>query len=624
MHFNQRISPEPEKPDLEALNRERRAEIRARLHPMARTILRYAAMLQDFPNHLSIHAGGVLISERPLTCFTALEMMPKGFPVTHFDMHHAEDWGFHKFDILSQRGLGHIKDAVDIIRENQGRAVDVDDVGRIKKDERVRELLRSGHCTGCFYIESPAMRGLLQKLRCDTYIHLVAASSIIRPGVARSGMMREYIRRFHDPEGFEYPHPVFREHLGETFGVMVYQEDVMKIVHHFAGLDLGESDVLRRIMTGKKFKDDTFERLREKYLENCRNRGYSDALTENIWRQIESFSGYSFCKAHSASFAVESFQSLYLKAYFPLEFMVAVINNFGGFYQTEYYVHEARMAGANIHPPCINHSRYLTAIEDREVYLGFIHLTGMERQTAHRIIARRTGGGPFRSLADFVRRVPIAQEQLELLIRIGAFRFTGRSKYELMWEKNAVFNPKEGYEATPDLFPEAYDYILPPNTAQPQPDMEQNQPDAEQHQNTPPSPSLHEGPHDQAFDEIELLGFPLCSPFDLLADDSAYCDDVVKARFHRHLGKVVHILGYYVCRKEVRTVNGQLMAFGTWLDRDGHFFDTVHFPNFLSRHPFSGKGVYCIEGKITEEFGFFSLEVIGLKRLPFRKDERFE
>ncbi len=591
---------------------------------MARTILRYAAMLQDFPNHLSIHAGGVLISERPLTCFTALEMMPKGFPVTHFDMHHAEDWGFHKFDILSQRGLGHIKDAVDIIRENQGRAVDVDDVGRIKKDERVRELLRSGHCTGCFYIESPAMRGLLQKLRCDTYIHLVAASSIIRPGVARSGMMREYIRRFHDPEGFEYPHPVFREHLGETFGVMVYQEDVMKIVHHFAGLDLGESDVLRRIMTGKKFKDDTFERLREKYLENCRNRGYSDALTENIWRQIESFSGYSFCKAHSASFAVESFQSLYLKAYFPLEFMVAVINNFGGFYQTEYYVHEARMAGANIHPPCINHSRYLTAIEDREVYLGFIHLTGMERQTAHRIIARRTGGGPFRSLADFVRRVPIAQEQLELLIRIGAFRFTGRSKYELMWEKNAVFNPKEGYEATPDLFPEAYDYILPPNTAQPQPDMEQNQPDAEQHQNTPPSPSLHEGPHDQAFDEIELLGFPLCSPFDLLADDSAYCDDVVKARFHRHLGKVVHILGYYVCRKEVRTVNGQLMAFGTWLDRDGHFFDTVHFPNFLSRHPFSGKGVYCIEGKITEEFGFFSLEVIGLKRLPFRKDERFE
>ncbi|MCB0609822.1 MAG: hypothetical protein KDD12_19030, partial [Lewinella sp.] len=560
MHPDQHRSSEPENPEPEALNRERRAEIRARLHPMARTILRYAAMLQDFPNHLSIHAGGVLISERPLTCFTALEMMPKGFPVTHFDMHHAEDWGFHKFDILSQRGLGHIKDAVDIIRENQGRAVDIDDVGRIKKDERVRELLRSGHCTGCFYIESPAMRGLLQKLRCDTYIHLVAASSIIRPGVARSGMMREYIRRFHDPEGFEYPHPVFREHLGETFGVMVYQEDVMKIVHHFAGLDLGESDVLRRIMTGKKFRDDTFERLRKKYLENCRDRGYSDTLAENIWRQIESFSGYSFCKAHSASFAVESFQSLYLKAYFPLEFMVAVINNFGGFYQTEYYVHEARMAGANIHPPCVNHSRYLTAIEGREVYLGFIHLAGMERQTAHRIIAGRTGGGPFRNLADFVRRVPIAQEQLELLIRIGAFRFTGRSKYELMWEKNAVFNPKEGYEATPDLFPEAYDYVLPPNTTPNQPDADLSLPLPSSHPlSLSPSPtlsfplshpsplSLSPSPYDQAFDEIELLGFPLCSPFDLLADDSAYCDDVVEAQFHRHLGKVVHVLGYYVC-----------------------------------------------------------------------------
>ncbi len=625
MNKNPDISPESGpagagKPDLETLKRQRREEIRARLHPQARTILHYAALLQDFPNHLSIHAGGVLISEKPLQHFSALEMMPKGFPVTHFDMHHAEDWGFHKFDILSQRGLGHIKDAVDIIRQNKGMALDVHDIPRIKKDERVKELLRSGHCTGCFYIESPAMRGLLQKLRCDNYIHLVAASSIIRPGVARSGMMREYIRRFHDPKGFEYPHPVFEEHLGETFGIMVYQEDVMKIVHHFAGLDLGESDVLRRIMTGKKFKDDTFDQLRQKYFRNCRERGYSDTLAENIWRQIESFSGYSFCKAHSASFAVESFQSLYLKAYFPLEFMVAVINNFGGFYQTEYYVHEARMAGANIHPPCVNHSQYLTSIEDRDIYLGFVHLTGMERQVAHRIAAQRAADGLFRDLADFVRRIPITPDQLEILIRIGAFRFTGRSKHELMWEKNAVFNPKEGYEATPDLFPETYESPLLPSSVR-------------RSFSVVGSPlSLSHAEHsrsaltptpDQAFDEIELLGFPLCSPFDLLAEDTAYCDGVVRAQFPKHLDRVVQILGYYVCRKEVRTVNGQLMAFGTWLDRDGHFFDTTHFPNFLSRHPFSGKGVYCIEGKIVEEFGFHSLEVISLKRLPFRKDERF-
>jgi DNA polymerase III alpha subunit len=185
------------------------------------------------------------------------------------------------------------------------------------------------------------MRGLLHKLRCDNYIHLVAASSIIRPGVAQSGMMREYIQRFHKPDSYTYLHPVFEEHLGETYGVMVYQEDVMKIVHHFSGLDLDESDVLRRIMTGKKKSSDTFYRLQEKYFKNCKERGYPDELSKEVWRQIESFSGYSFCKAHSASFAAESFQSLYLKTYFPLEFMTAVINNFGGFYSTEQYVHEA-------------------------------------------------------------------------------------------------------------------------------------------------------------------------------------------------------------------------------------------------------------------------------------------
>ena len=169
-------------------------------------------------------------------------------------------------------------------------------------------------------------------------------------------MMREYIHRFHHPESYTYIHPVFEEHLGETYGVMVYQEDVMKIVHHFAGLALDESDVLRRIMTGKKKSSDTFRKLQEKYFKNCKERGYPDELSHEVWRQIESFSGYSFCKAHSASFAVESFQSLYLKTYYPKEFMVAVINNFGGFYSTELYIHEARMCGANIQAPCVNYS----------------------------------------------------------------------------------------------------------------------------------------------------------------------------------------------------------------------------------------------------------------------------
>lgn len=560
-------------------------------------VLRFAKQLHGFPNHLSIHAGGVLISERPIFYHTALQMMPKGFAIAHFDMHHAEDLGFHKFDVLSQRGLGHIKDAVELIKLNQGKAVDIHDVAAIKNDERVRAQLRSGHCMGCFYIESPAMRGLLKKLRCDTYLHLVAASSIIRPGVAQSGMMKEYIRRFHAPHDFDYLHPVFKEHLSETFGVMVYQEDVMKIVHHFAGLGLDESDMLRRLMSGKKRQGDQFEVLKQKYFDNCRRLGHSETLAQEVWRQVESFAGYSFCKAHSASYAVESFQSLYLKAYYPLEFMVAVINNFGGFYRTEYYFHEARMAGATIHAPCVNNSHYLTSLRNKDIYVGFIHLNGLERQTAARIVHQRSVGGPFRSLADFISRVDIGASQLELLIRIGAFRFTGLSKSALLWEKNAVFNPREKFEPSGLLFPDPHEHYE--------------------------LPSLEEGPYDQAFDEIELLGFPLCSPFELLADPNWAAEGITAADLPRSVSRYVTMIGYYVCRKDVRTVKKELMHFGTWLDRDGHFFDTVHFPNFAKNSPFRGRGIYRIEGRVVEEFGFCSLEVVKMEKLPFRKDDRY-
>jgi DNA-directed DNA polymerase III PolC len=572
-------------------------EDRASHHELAKEIFKYGKKMEGLPNHLSIHAGGVVISEKPIHYHTALQMMPKGFPITHFDMYHAEDLGFHKYDVLSQRGLGHIKDAVELIKQNTGQAVDIYEVEKIKQDEKVKALLQSGQCMGCFYIESPAMRGLLKKLKCDNYVHLVAASSIIRPGVARSGMMREYIRRFHEPHGFEYLHPVFEEHLGETFGVMVYQEDVMKIVHHFADLDLDESDVLRRIMTGKKYQGDTFKLLQQKYLDNCRAKGYLEELIQEVWRQIESFSGYSFCKAHSASFAVESFQSLYLKAYFPLEFMVAVINNFGGFYQTEYYFHEARMLGGQIHAPCVNHSQYLTTLKGKDIYIGLVHLHQMERQVAHRIVYQRAAGGAFRSLEDFVNRVSITAEQLEILIRIGAFRFTGKSKYELMWEKNAVFNPRRRPAQGLTLFEEEnpLSYQL---------------------------PYLHEGENDQAFDEIELLGFPLSSPFDLLKRDD--CDDCIDAtNLAYYKNRMVKILGYYVCKKDVRTVNRKHMAFGTWIDRKGNFFDTTHFPGFLKNHPFRGKGVYLIEGKVVLEYGFPSMEVIGMERLAFVEDGRY-
>ena len=571
-------------------------------HELAGIVRRHGRRIANFPNYLSIHAGGILVSRRPLRYHTALLMMPKGFPVVHIDMYTAEDWGFHKYDILSQRGLGHIKDAVDLIRANKQRHVDIHDIPRLKADERVRAQLKSGRAIGCFYIESPAMRGLLSKLSCDDYLHLVAASSIIRPGVAQSGMMREYIERFHDRANIKYLHPVFEEHLGETFGVMVYQEDVMKIAHHFSGLPMDECDVLRRIMSGKKYRSDKFSELQERYFLGCGERGHDPEVSREVWRQIESFAGYSFCKAHSASFAVESFQSLYLKVYYPLEFMVAVINNFGGFYRTEFYVHEARLQGATIHPPCVNNSLYLTTIEGGDVYLGFVHLRSLEQRLAHRIVRERARGGVYRDLADFVRRAEVSGEQLVLLIRIGALRFTGSSKYALLWERNAVCTPparrtsRSASRATGALFGDVLedDFTL---------------------------PNLREGKHDQAFDEIELLGFPLRSPFELLA--STPPGTLCVRDFPRFRGQTIQVLGYFVTRKDLRTRRGKPMAFGTWLDQQGDYFDTTHFPGVWKHGELRAGGIYLITGKVAADFDFLTLDAERVVRLAYVVDERY-
>ena len=224
-----------------------------KLDQLNKLVLRYGALIQGFPNYLSIHAAGILISEKPIHYYTATFMPPKGYPTTQFDMIVAEDVGLYKFDILSQRGLGKIKDTLDVVRYNHPEVepVDIHDIHRFKRDKKVKDLLRNAKAIGCFYVESPAMRMLLKKLQVDNYLGLVAASSVIRPGVAKSGMMREYILRYRYPERRKDAHPVMLKLMPETYGVMVYQEDVIKVAHFFAGLSLGEADMLRRGMSGK-------------------------------------------------------------------------------------------------------------------------------------------------------------------------------------------------------------------------------------------------------------------------------------------------------------------------------------------------------------------------------------
>lgn len=560
-----------------------------------RKIMEIGVRMTDFPNIRSIHAGGVLISEEPITCYTALDLPPKSMPVTQWDMYVAEDIGFEKLDILSQRGIGHIHEGVEIVKENHGVSIDIHQVQKFKQDKEVKKLLSSGQTTGCFYIESPGMRGLITKLRCDDYITLVAASSIIRPGVARSGMMREYIVRFHNPNGFQYIHPVMKEQLSETYGVMVYQEDVLKICHHYAGLDLADADVLRRAMSGKYRSRVEFQKIVDKFFASCKERGHPEEITKEVWRQIESFAGYSFSKAHSASFAVESYQSLYLKAYYPREFMVAVANNFGGYYQSWVYFNEAKRWGATLELPCVNRSRYLNRIVNSTIYIGLVHIAGLESMLAHRIIAEREENGEYLGQDDFIQRVNPGLEQLILLIRSGALRFTGNTKQQMLWQSHMLLG-KTQKVTSPVLF--------------------------KQGSKTFELPQFEHNYLEDAYDEIELLDFPVTlSYFDMLK--TSFRGEVMAKSLHQQVGKQVRMAGALVTIKYVRTIKNDIMQFVTFIDNEGEFFDVILFPDALKQYPTRGRGVYLILGKVVDDFGYPSVEAIRMAKLPPKSDPRY-
>ncbi|MBO9682363.1 MAG: DNA polymerase III subunit alpha [Flavisolibacter sp.] len=559
---------------------------------ITKLIYQYGKLMYGFPSNPSLHPCGILICEKPIRNYCTLFMPPKGFPTAMMDMFTAEDIGINKYDILSQRGLSHIRTAQQLIKEHHNVSINIHDTDRFMSDPLVARHIKNANTIGCFYIESPAMRQLLKKLTCDDYITLVAASSIIRPGVAQSGMMREYIHRYHHRDQIKYIHPLFEEHLGETFGVMVFQEDVIKIAHYYGGLSLGESDILRRAMSGKYRSNNQFLLIREKFIASAAGLGRNVTEAAEVWRQMESFGGYSFNKAHSASFAVESYMSLFLKTYYPREFMVAVINNFGGFYSSELYFIELLKTGAKISPPCVNNSEALTNIKGDIVYTGFVHVKDLRKDLLATFVEERERNGIYSDLQDFVRRVSPSLTQLEILISIGAFGFTGRSKKQLLWEANVLKpRPTDKQHFSAPLFEESNVTF-----------QETQQTDH---------------PLDDLYDQMEYLGFPLTNPFHLVDADPT---EFVRAEdLPKYLKRTVTVLVYYVARKTAVTKNNDQMYFGTFLDHDLNWIDTVHFPNSAKNYPLHTAGFYRITGRVTEDFGVFSLEAHKMEKVAYKQ-----
>src|SRR5450432_2687691 len=374
---------------------------------------------------------------------------------------------------------------------------------------------------------------------------------------------------------------------------MIYQEQVIQVGHEWAGLDMGDADLLRRATSSKYRGKGHLPALKIKFFANCTQYGYPTEVTEEVWRQIESFADFSFCKAHSASFAAESYQSLYLKTYHPMEFAVAIINNFGGFYSRELYFYELMKTGARVHRPCVNKGDYYTNIQGQDAWVGFIHIKGLEQASAEKIAEERERSGPFTSLPDLIERTAVPSEQLELLIRTGALRFAGKSKKELLWEGDLLQKknkPRHSVASLPPLFKKAPILFS--------------------------LPILPDYPLEDYYDDVELLGFPVEDPFVLVDEDtSAY---LPARELAGHVGRSVTVLGYHITHKPVRTIKGETMSFGTFLDADKDWIDTVHFPPIHAAHP-PRAGFYRITGKVIEEFGVHTIEVTRIERAGIKQ-----
>jgi DNA polymerase-3 subunit alpha len=559
-------------------------------------VLTYGKLIEGFPNYISVHSAGILILEKPIHYYSATNLPPKGYPTVQFDMNIADDVGVFKFDILGQRGLAKIKEAMEIIKKNRPDAppIDITDIERFKKDKNINHLLKSGGAIGAYYVESPAMRGLMQKLQTQDYLGLVAASSIIRPGVSSSGMKEEFIKRHRYPEKRKEAHPILFAIMPETYGIMVYQEDVMKVASKFADLTLGEADVLRRGMSGKYRSVAEFLAVEEKFISNCRKKGHNEALIFEVWNQIKSFAGYAFAKGHSASYAVESYQSLFLKCYYPIEFMVAVLNNGGGFYSAAHYIHEAKMKGAIIELPCINKSNHPNIVIGKTIYLGLGYLKSLDYLVVQRLLTERQLYGDFTSLDNFIDRMAISIEQLTILIRIDAFRFTQKSKTELLWQATFKLNATKHQTKQSQLFKiqhKKYDL-----------------------------PKLESHWLENVYDEMELLGFTIHDHFKWVV--APFLPSIKAKEMINHTNKKVLIYGLLVTTRYNKTSQNKLMRLSTFIDIDGDYFDAVHFTDVVYLYPINGIGVYACYGKITTRYDFCSMNVIKSKKMDIAVDPR--
>jgi len=438
---------------------------------------------------------------------------------------------------------------------------------------------------GCFYIESPAMRLLQQKTGVGDFEHLVIHSSIIRP--AANDFIQEYIRRLHGGP-WDPIHPLLADVLDETFGIMVYQEDVSRAAVAIAGFSHAEADGLRKVLS-RKDREQKLRNFRTRFMAGAESRGVPRDKIEAIWAMIMSFNGYSFCKPHSASYARVSFQAAYLKVHHPAEFMAAVISNQGGFYSTFAYVSEARRMGLAILTPDVTCSHIRWTGRGNTLRVGLLSVRGLSAGTQSRIVSCRDRSS-YTGLADFLRRVRPDETEARALIHCGALDAfnPGGNRATLMWELAAWQASGTKKPVTRSLFPDE------PGDC-----------------NSGPPPLPPENTLERLRREFAHLGF-LCDrhPMELYADVLQKARTVRAVNLPRQIGKQVRLAAWLITGKKVRTKHGDAMEFLTFEDETG-IVETTFFPKTYRRfaHMLDRGRPYLLTGKVEQDWGAVTLTV---------------
>ena len=405
----------------EAIKQEPAIEETARKDPRMREVLDVALKLEGMCRNASMHAAGVVISPVPLKELVPLYKTNKDEIVTQYDMVGLEKLSLLKMDFLGLTTLDIIQDALALVEKHRGDKVVIEDLPL--DDAKTYEIFSKGFTSGVFQFESRGMRDILRKYQPTRIEDLCALNALYRPGPIQGGMIDDFIDRKHGRKKVTYDFPELKEILEETYGVIVYQEQVMQISNRLAGYSLGDADILRRAMGKKKLEEMTKQRAR--FIQGAMERGFPQKKVEKIFDLMEQFAGYGFNKSHSAAYAYLAYVTAYLKAHYPLEFLSALLTSeTGNTAKIVKYINECREMGIKVLPPDVNSSgQDFTPAGDKGIRFGLCAIRNLGGGAAESVIAARNADGPFKSLFDFCERVDLSsvnRRVIESLIKAGA------------------------------------------------------------------------------------------------------------------------------------------------------------------------------------------------------------